>query len=90
MEMSQEEIRSEDAGNLRRLAQSPGWAVVKTRLQQLLVEREREKAAHLRRNDAHKATMTQGQVDGLTEAMVLLAQLIEEAKVETKEEQPAY
>ncbi len=90
MEITKEELRQEDASQLRRLAQSPGWVVVKTRLQQLLLEREREKAAHLRRNDQHKATITQGQVDGLTEAMALLDRLISEVTIKVENETPAY
>lgn len=80
--MEPKELQAERVSLLRRLKQHPGWEAYQARLQQLLTEREREKAAHLRRGDAQKAVITQGQVDGLQEAWMLIDAMITDGTVE--------
>ena len=82
------ELQQEQADLLRRLRRRPAWDLYRTRLQQLLQEREREKAVHLRKGDAQRAIVTQGQADGILEALGLIDKIIQE--VSSAVDEPAY
>ena len=88
--METQEVRQEQAEVLRRMSCSPGWDLYQTRLRKLLEEREREKASHLRKADAHRATLTQGQVDGLQEALAFIDTLTKELQSSPDDGSPAY
>ena len=89
--MEAKELRMEQVSNLRRLKQHPGWALYQARLQQLLAERDREKAVHLRKGDHQKAIILQGQVDGIQEAYASIDFLIKEVELTMNDmDAPAY
>ena len=88
--MDNKELQQEQANQLRLLRRSPGWDLYRTRLQQLLQEREREKAVHLRKGDPQRAIVTQGQADGLTEALGLIDFVVNELSSKEDDEVPAY
>ena len=88
--MEAKELRAEQVSNLRRLKQHPGWDLYQTRLQQLLTERDREKAVHLRKGDSYKAIILQGQVDGIVESTQLIDKMIDLLSSDLEISEPAY
>jgi hypothetical protein len=62
----------EQASQLRRLVQSPGWALLRTRWLRLVERSEAEKAQRLRSGKPEEfaaSVQAQGRVDGITQAM---------------------
>ena len=78
MPLSPTELVEEELVQLRRLAQSPGWGLLKTRAQKQLASSEAEKAHLLREGNTHAATLMQGRVDGWQDAITLLDAMLEE------------
>ena len=66
MALEVQELRTEQASQLRQLAQSPAWALLKTRWQRLVQRSESGKAATLRKGES--AAYQQGVTDGLEQA----------------------
>ena len=64
-----QELREEAVVVLSQLAQSPGWALYRARLQSLSKSSEKEKAVSLRCGKYAEAAWAQGIVDGLEMAM---------------------
>ena len=92
MALEEQELRMEQAAQLRRLAQSPGWALYRTRLLRLVERSEAEKAGLLRNTRAvevGEAFRQQGVADGLTSALRELERAIPELEA-TGGESPAY
>ena len=88
MALSDQELHQEDLGQLRRLAQSPGWALLITRLQRLVQRSESEKARLLRDGkpeSLQQASRYQGEVDGLTRAMTELTRYMDELSAQPEE-----
>ena len=69
MALSQTELVEEAQGQLRQLAQSPGWALYKARLLSLSRSKNEAKAEALRANAINDALLLQGFVDGLQAAL---------------------
>ena len=62
----------EQASQLRRLVQSPGWALLRTRWLRLVERNESEKAKHLRSGKPEEfaaSVQLQGVADGIAQAM---------------------
>lgn len=70
--MDLKEINLDQRDLLLRLKRSPAWDLYRTHLSKRVSDKEAEKAGYLRRNDAHRAVLLQGQLDGLNEALTLL------------------
>ena len=88
MALSEVELKQEDLGQLRRLAQSPAWGLLSTRLQRLVQRSESEKARLLREgkpDSLQQASRYQGEVDGLTRAMTELTRYIDELSAQPEE-----
>ena len=65
MALNNQELQEEAVGQLRQLAQSPGWGLYQARLRSLSKSREVAKADALRAGEASDAVLFQGIVDGL-------------------------
>ena len=65
MALSPVELREEALGQLRQLAQSPGWALYVARLRSLGKSREEAKANALRAYEVSDAVYFQGVSDGI-------------------------
>lgn len=72
---------------LRQLAQSSGWALLRTQWQQLVQLRETEKAGCLRKGES--GIYLQGKVDGIIETATFLDTMLKQLTVEP-EEPPTY
>ena len=93
MSLEQAELRQEQLLQLRRLAQSPGWELLRQRLSQLVQRSESEKASLLR--DSYegretRASYLQGQVDGLQAAVAELTRYEKELEQQSVLSEPAY
>ena len=84
MALAPTEVVLEERRALRQLAQSPVWALLRTRWQQRALSNDKEKAVALRHNEVSKALMLQGFVDGLEYAVAD----VERALGERQEEAP--
>ena len=76
MPLEETELREEQLQQLRQLAQSPGWELLRQRLAQLVQRNESEKANLLRDSRPWRearASYLQGMVDGLQAAITELA-----------------
>ena len=81
--LSEVELRVEAQVQLRRLAQSPGWALLQMRLQRCSQRNEAEKASLLRESLAGKearAAYLQGLIDGLKQVETELSQSLKETE----------
>ena len=67
MALETQELRTEQASQLRLLAQSPGWALYRSRVLRLVERSEAAKASQLR--EAQDARLQQGVTDGLQQAL---------------------
>ena len=93
MSLEQTELRQEQLLQLRQLAQSPGWALLRQRLSQLEQRSESEKASLLR--DSYegretRASYLQGKVDGLQAAVTELSRYEKDLEQQTLPTAPAY
>ena len=79
--------KAEAVKALRQLAQSSGWALLRTQWQQLVQLRETEKAVCLRKGES--GTYLQGKVDGICETAGSLDMILKQLTVEP-EEPPTY
>ena len=92
MPLEETELREEQLQQLRRLAQSPGWELLRQRLRALVQRSESEKANLLRDNvqgRETRASYLQGQVDCLTVAMTELGRYEKDLEQQAQE-LPAY
>ena len=93
MSLEQAELRQEQLLQLRRLAQSPGWELLRQRLSQLVQRSESEKASLLRESYEGletRASYLQGQVDGLQAAVAELTRYEKELEQQSVPIEPAY
>ena len=93
MSLEQAELRQEQLLQLRRLAQSPGWELLRQRLSQLAQRSESEKASLLRDSYAGRETRAsylQGQVDGVQAAVAELTRYEKELEQQSAPTAPAY
>ena len=93
MSLEQAELRQEQLLQLRRLAQSPGWELLRQRLSQLVQRSESEKASLLRESyegRETRASYLQGQVDGLQAAVAALTRYDKELEQQSVLSEPAY
>ena len=84
------QLSQDQVGILRLLAQSPAWALLSSHLQRQVRLKEAEKASHLRKGDSHKATLSQGYIDGLTDALGRLDNLISPVNLAPEDQTPVY
>ena len=93
MSLEQAELRQEQLLQLRRLAQSPGWELLRQRLSQLVQRSESEKASLLRESyegRETRASYLQGQVDGVQAAVNELTHYEKELEQQIVPTEPAY
>ena len=92
MPLEETELREEQLQQLRQLAQSPGWELLRRRLGQLVQRSESEKASLLRdsvQGRETRASYLQGLVDGLQAAVNELARYEKELS-QAPQEPPGY
>ena len=92
MPLEETELREEQLQQLRRLAQSPGWELLRRRLGQLVQRSESEKASLLRdglQGKETRASYLQGKVDGLEVAVQELSRYEKELEQQVQDT-PAY
>ena len=77
MPLSPTELHEEELVQLRRLAQSQGWALFSTRVLKRVASSEREKARCLREGQTDAAIRLQARIDGLKESLDLLQQAMD-------------
>ena len=90
MAILEAERRLEEVQQLRLLARSPGWALCKVRLLAHVKSREVVKAAALRSNQHHEATLNQGWIDGVIFTLAALDKWATSGSLEPEAQTPAY
>ena len=93
MPLEETELREEQLQQLRRLDQSPGWALLRQRLAQLVQRNEAEKAKLLRDSvmgRETRASYLQGHVDGVQAAMSELTKYAQELERAVNPPSPVY
>ena len=89
MLLTENELAKEQLVQLRRLEQSPGWGLLKARLQELVTFKEREKSSLLREGKSNEAVISQAKVDGMNDILTTLDKMIS-ALQSKQESQPIY
>ena len=91
MPLSETELQAEDLAQLRRLAQSPGWALLKARWLKSVARSESEKASLLRDSFQGRETRVsylQGKIDGYAETLLELDRYMQELAQEPSAASP--
>ena len=81
MALTVAEVREEQVAQLHRLALSPGWVLLATRLTKSVESSEAEKARLLREGDMVRAAAIQHRVDGIRYALQELDRYEQELRV---------
>lgn len=80
-----EEMLSEEQKRIiRQMLEGEAWKIVRGRLEQLLIKRERAKAEKLRQLDLNLALRLQGIVDGIEECIDTVERLAERQQAENE------
>ena len=90
MALEAQELREEQAQQLRQLATSPGWELYKAHLRSLARCKSKETAVALRVGEFSRAALHQGHVDGLDDAATKLSDYITSLGVARSPDAPAY
>ena len=80
MALSPMEMSEEERQQLNQLVKSPGWDLYVNHLQRLVRSRETVKAQHLRELKAEAAMVEQAKIDGMTDSLKLIQDILKKPK----------